>query len=97
MPLPKHVYEEMIERHAAAHRIGARLRFWAWFRTLLLCWFWLLLGMFLVGWSFHPTHAVLGHIAFWLGLAVGNGGFLFTLIAAWRAAEARGDYGGPPA
>lgn len=95
MPLPPDVYEEMIARHAAAERVTARMRFWSRVRTVLWCWFWSLMGMFLVGWAFHTTNVYYGRISFWLGLAVGNGGVLFTLVAAWRAAELRGDNGPP--
>lgn len=96
MPLPKAVYEEMIERHTAAARVTERMRLRAMARTLVLCWCWALLGMFLVGYAFHTTSATWGVISFWTGLLVGNGGFLFTLVASWRAAAKRGD-AGPPA
>jgi hypothetical protein len=49
-----------------------------------------------VGLPYHTTNAYYGRIFFWSGLAIGDGGVLFTFVAAWRKAEARGDYG-PPA
>jgi len=96
MPLPKAVYEEMIARHAEAARLASRIRFWAAVRTVAFCWCWALGGMVLLGLAFHTSNLILAHVAFWSGLTVGNGGVLFTLVAYWRAAASRGDYGGPP-
>ena len=96
MPLPAHILQEIGEARDAAQRRAARERFWSWTRTLALCLFWCLLGMYLVGWAFHTTSTYYGTIAFWSGLFVGDGGVLFTFLIAWRKAEARGDYG-PPA
>ena len=95
MPIPGADYEELVARNAAAADVSAHVRFRAMLRTLFWCWLWSGLGMFLVGWAFHTTNSYYGHIAFWLGLGVGNGGVLFTLVGAWRKAEARGDYGPP--
>ena len=96
MPLPKHILQEIGERHYAAERRAARERFWFWTRVLLMCWFWCLLGMYLVGWAFHTTDVYYGRLAFSGGLLIGNAGVLLTIVAAGRKAEARGDYG-PPA
>ena len=96
MPLPRDVYEEMIAQHAVAARITARLRLIAALKCIAWCWFWAGLGLFLLGWSFHTTDYQRGLVAYWLGLGVGNGGVLFSLVAYWRGAEDRGDAGGPP-
>jgi hypothetical protein len=96
MPIPKADYDEMIERHAEAARVTERIRLRAMLRTLLLCWCWALLGMFMVGSGVHTTSATWGPILFWGGLLVGNGGWLFTMVAHWRAAAKRGE-DGPPA
>ena len=96
MPLPKEVYADMIERHAAAHVVTQRMRLRVLLRTVLICWAWVVLGVSLMGWAVHTRNASLGYISFWSGLAVGNGGVLFTLIAAWRASARRGEQG-PPA
>ena len=90
MPLPKHVLEEMGERHRLAAEEAARERARLWSTTALLCVLWSALGMYLVGWSFHTTDMLRGEVAFWAGLGVGDGGALFTLVAAMRAAERRG-------
>jgi hypothetical protein len=91
MPLPQQVQQERAERHHAAEALAERDRRRAWLRTIGLCWFWSLLGTWFVLWSTHTTSHAYGLIAFWGGLSLGNGGILFTLIGAWRAAERRGD------
>jgi hypothetical protein len=50
------------------------------------------LGLFLMLWSAHTTDAGYGRIAFYAGLIVGNGGILYTLIAAYIFGERRGDW-----
>ena len=91
MPLPQHILNEIGERREGAERLARRDTSYAWARTLALCWMWSLLGLFGVAWGLHLNDRAYGLAAFWGGLAVGNGGILFTLIAAWRAAERRGD------
>ena len=68
----------------AAPARAVRSRAWFWVRVLLLCWVWCALGLFLLGWSVHTTSHYYGTIAFWAGLGLGEGGILFTLVAAWR-------------
>jgi hypothetical protein len=58
------------ERRATARTIGA-------------CFFWLLLGLYLLGLSVHLTDMRYAVTAFWAGLLVGNGGILFSLVMAW--------------
>ena len=48
-------------------------------------------GFALLGLAVHATDAVLGRIAFWGGLAVGNGGILTALVWVYVRAERRGD------
>ena len=60
--------------------------------TALQCLFWCAAGVFLLGWSVHTTDRTLGTGAFWAGLGVGNAGIIFTLLAAYRRGEKRGDW-----
>ncbi|MBI4421724.1 MAG: hypothetical protein HY560_12940 [Gemmatimonadetes bacterium] len=96
MPLPQESLEEMAVRRYAAEELAGRDRRRAWVRAALLCWFWSLMGLYGLGWAMHTTNMTYAMVAFWAGLAIGNGGILFTLISAWRQAERRGDHG-PPA
>ena len=92
MPLPRPLYEEMQARRAA-EAVGAnRDRRLDLLNTALQCVFWCGLGIFLLLWSFHTTSEVYGRVAFLGGLAIGNGGWLFTVLAAYRRGERRGDW-----
>ncbi len=61
-------------------------------RTALLCLVWSGLGIGCILWSAHTTNSIYGRIAFFAGLAIGNGGVIFTLLAAYRRGEERGDW-----
>ena len=78
------------DREALAHAAGDTRRDLA--RTALHCTGWVALGLFLVLWSFHTTSLTWGRIAFLSGIAIGNGGWIFTMLAAYRRGEARGDW-----
>ena len=92
MPLPRHLLEEMAARRAAETVEAERDTRWDHVRTALLCVFWSGLGIFGILWSAHTTDMSWGKAAFFGGLAVGNGGIIFTLLAAYRRGERRGDW-----
>src|SRR3712207_8562431 len=46
-----------------------------------LCVGWMLLGLYLLGWSAHTSDEHYGRIAFYSGVIVGNAGILYTLLA----------------
>lgn len=60
--------------------------------TALSCFAWCGAGVFLIAWSAHTTDQTLGNAAFWGGLGIGNAGIIFTLLAAYRRGEKRGDW-----
>jgi hypothetical protein len=60
--------------------------------TAVLCVLWSAAGIFLLLWSFHTMNAAYGRMAFYAGLAIGNGGWVFTILAAYRRGERRGDW-----
>ena len=92
MPLARELMEEMSRRradeHVEARRVTRRDLSW----TAVQCVLWVLLGLFLLGWSMHTTDMALGRVAFYAGLGVGNGGWLFTVLAAYVRGEKRGDW-----
>ena len=96
MPLPQELLDQMAARRYAAEELAERDRRRAWLRAAGMCWFWSLVGLYCLGWAMHTTNMTYSLIAFWAGLAIGNGGILYTFLAAWRGAERRGDHG-PPA
>ena len=84
--------EEMATRHREALAEAQRETRRDLIRTAILCVGWVALGLFLILWSFHTTSLAYGRIAFLSGIAVGNGGWIFTMLAAYRRGERRGDW-----
>ena len=60
--------------------------------TAVTCFAWCGIGTFLIAWSAHTTDETLGNMAFWGGLGLGNAGIIYTLLAAYRRGEKRGDW-----
>lgn len=61
-------------------------------RTALLCLAWSALGIALILASARTTIMWVGRAAFYGGIGVGVAGILFTLLAAYRRGERRGDW-----
>jgi hypothetical protein len=49
----------------------------------VMCVLWAAVGLFFVMWSAHTTSLEHGQIALGLGVLIGNGGIVATLIYAW--------------
>jgi hypothetical protein len=92
MPRPRHILEEQARQRAAEYDAAQRDTLWDHVRTALTCVFWAMLGIFLIGWSLNTTDLALGKAAFAAGIGIGNGGIIFTLLAAYRRGEKRGDW-----
>ena len=60
--------------------------------TALQCVGWMAVGLFLFALAFHTTSETYGRIAFYAAIAIGNGGWIFTMLAAYRRGEQRGDW-----
>ncbi len=60
--------------------------------TALHCVFWAWLGIACIGLALHTTDITYGKAAFYAGVAIGNGGVIFSLLAAYRRGEERGDW-----
>lgn len=91
MPLRRALLEEMGRRRDVAENEAERARRRELVRAGALCIGWMLLGLYLLGWSVHTTDYLYGRIAFFGGLIVGNAGIVFTLLASYRRLEKRGD------
>lgn len=61
-------------------------------RTGLECMGWCAIGLLGIGWAVHTTDEALGQVAFWAGMGVGNAGWLFSVLGAYRRGERRGDW-----
>ena len=92
MPIPRELREELEQRRRAEHGEASRDTMWDFIRAALECWVWLCLGVGLIAWSIHTTSQRYAGIAFWAGLAVGNGGIIFTILGLYRRGESRGDW-----
>ena len=89
---PYALLEEMAARRRDEARAANRDRTRDFIRTGLECMGWCVLGLLGIGWALHTTDAELGRMAFWAGVGVGNGGWLFSVLGAWRRGERRGDW-----
>ena len=84
--------DEMAERARTAHERAQRDQVRDLVLTAVQCVAWVAAGLALIGWAFHTTSMTWGRIAFLGGIAIGNGGWIFTILAAYRRGEARGDW-----
>lgn len=92
MPLRKQLLEEMGRAREAAEIEADRIRRRDMIRTGAACVMWMLLGLYLLGWSMHTTDDRYARAAFYGGVIIGNAGIIFTLLRAYRRGEQRGDW-----
>jgi hypothetical protein len=91
MPTRKELLDEMARTREAAELAAERAVRHALIRASLLCIAWMLVGLYLLGWSMHTTDEHYGRVAFYSGLIIGNAGILYTLLNTYRRLEKRGD------
>jgi hypothetical protein len=92
MPLPQHIVDELGRKRAQEHEAASRDTRREIRRSAALVVLWSALGIAFVLTSFAVSDLTLGRILFWTGVGAGNGGMLFTLLAAYRRGEKRGDW-----
>lgn len=92
MPLPASIQAELSARRAEEHRRARRDTWRDIGLTCLQLMGWCAAGLISLAFSFHVSDEAMGRILFWGGLAMGNGGMLSTLLAAYRRGERRGDW-----
>jgi hypothetical protein len=92
VPIRKELLEEMARVREAAEIEAERARRRELGLAALWCVVWSLLGLFLLGWSFHTSDDRYARPAFYGGIIVGNAGIIFTLLRAYRRGEQRGDW-----
>lgn len=85
-------YEEQIVRNEAAHRAALADARRDLLRTMGHLAFWVLCGLALFAWAFHVTDHTVGMIFWWAAHVVWVAGVSFTLLAAYRRGEKRGDW-----
>jgi hypothetical protein len=91
MPTRKELLDDMARAREAAELAAERAVRRALIRAGLLCIAWMLVGLYLLGWSMHTTDEHYGRVAFYSGLIIGNAGILYTLLNTYRRLEKRGD------
>jgi hypothetical protein len=72
---------ERFERETRRQKIALYVRYGTEYAV------WLVIGLFLMYWSFHTTDTRYAGLAFWGGIGVGDGGMLLALVRARREAE----------
>ncbi|HEU6451158.1 MAG TPA: hypothetical protein VFT57_07030 [Gemmatimonadaceae bacterium] len=92
MPLPPDILEELARKRLAESRLANRDRVQDLALTVLCCIFWAACGLACIALSAHTKVMWFGKAMFWAGLGVGNAGIMFTLLAAYRRGERRGDW-----
>ena len=92
MPTPKKAYEEAIARNEAADRAASNETVRDLVRTCGHLVFWVLAGWTFIGLSAYTTNIPFGWVLFWTGFAVWIPGVTFSLLAAYRRGEERGDW-----
>ena len=92
MPELPDYYQEQIEKHEQAHKAAKSDTF----RDLLLTCghllFWVVCGLTLLGFALLSTDGSWGAIFWKAGHTVWIAGVLFSLLAAYRRGEKRGDW-----
>lgn len=92
MPLPASIQAELSAKRAREHERARRDTWRDIGLTCLRLIAWCIAGLVPLAYSFHVNDLLTGRILFWSGLGLGNGGMLFTLMAAYRRGENRGDW-----
>ena len=91
-PTLRALREEIATRHRAENEEARRETRRDLVMASLQATAWVALGLFLVAFAVHTTSEAYGRIAFYAGIAIGNGGWIFTMLAAYRRGERRGDW-----
>lgn len=84
--------EEMAARNRDQHVEAEREKWRDLAVSALQAMGWVAIGLALIAWALHSTSDTYGRIAFYSGVAIGNGGWVFTMLAAYRRGEKRGDW-----
>ncbi len=92
MPLPRELLEDMAAKRRDEEVVANRDKTLDYVRTALACFAWSVFGVGCILWSAHTYSMSFGRIAFFAGLGMGNAGIIFTLLAAYRRGEKRGDW-----
>ena len=90
--MPKKYRDELIESHERAHSAARNETLRDLIKTCGHMLFWVLSGWVFIGLSAHTADPSLGWVFYWSGFTVWIPGVLFSLLAAYRRGEKRGDW-----
>jgi hypothetical protein len=92
MPMPKKYIDEQIASRERSERSARRETTRDMFRTMGHILFWVVCGLALIGLALHSDNPDVGRVLWLAGQGVWLGGVLFSLLAAYRRGEQRGDW-----
>ena len=92
MPIPRKAYDELIAKHELAHRAAKGDTFRDLLKTSGHLAFWVACGLAFIGMALHTSDPGWGRIMWLAGHTVWIAGVLFSLLAAYRRGEKRGDW-----
>ena len=92
VPISPERYEKLIAQGAIAHRAARRDTLRDLLRAIGHIAFWVVCGLVLFAWAFHVTDRSIGMILWWAAHAVWIAGVAFSVLAAYRRGEKRGDW-----
>lgn len=92
MPISPERYEKLIAQSEIARRAARRDTLRDLLRAMGHIAFWVVCGLVLFAWAFHVTDRATGMIFWWAAHAVWIAGVAFSVLAAYRRGEKRGDW-----
>lgn len=92
MPMPQEYRDQLLERHLTAEAEARRATRRDLLRTCGHLVFWVACGLVLFGLAFHTDNYQIGMVFWWAAHAVWLSGVAFSLLAAYRRGEKRGDW-----
>lgn len=91
-PIPREYQDELTRRREQEHRLAERERLGDLARTCAQMIGCVLLGWLVIALSVHTRDQLTGRVLWWTGITVWIPGVLWTLLAAYRRGEKRGDW-----
>jgi hypothetical protein len=92
MPMPDRYRQQLIESHESAEREASHATLVDLLRATRDIVFWTILGFFLMGFALHVGDEAFGRVFWWLGQSAWFGGVTWSIAAAYRRGERRGDW-----
>ena len=92
MPIPEQYRRQLVEHHATAEREARHATRADMLRTARDIGLWTLLGLLFLGFALGVDDEAYGRVFWWAGAAIWFSGVTFSVLAAYRRGERRGDW-----